>query len=278
MRIRNLALIGICGVAGAVGINLFHHYGSPLSAITKHVVTPISEAPPEARALRLKYPYSVIPGGVFSAAELRSMRDRDEVVHEHYLGFDIPSIHLVSLTADRYQYVSFRLHDRIFWTKKRLLVPKGEVLITDGTNYARTRCGNRLSNVPMSPTTPIQPPARLLSFPDLPSKMPQLELASAPPVATVPAPVAEAHTAPGVTATVTTPAVWPAVGPAAVVSSASPGPGVQKQPNNSVPPPVTAVTPVPEPATFSLLMVVGLGAAPWLLGARRRQKRGDESR
>lgn len=69
------------------------------------------------------------------------------------------------LTADRYAFVSFRENGRIFWTKGRLKVQQGEILLTDGRNYAKTRCGSRLSDIPMTPTSITEAPPGLLSSP-----------------------------------------------------------------------------------------------------------------
>jgi hypothetical protein len=131
-----------------------------------------------ARGLRPIYPYSVIPGGAFSAVELQRATERDRYVGQHYRDFDLRHARLVTLARERYQYVSYRVKDRIFWTKKRLRIPGGEVLLTDGRNYARTRCGNRLSSYPHRDTTDLEPPLRSLSLPPVTRRLlPDLELA-----------------------------------------------------------------------------------------------------
>ncbi len=116
------------------------------------------------RALRPIYPYSVIPGGAYSAAELRVASQRDRVVAGHYADFDLAAARVVTLAEDRYQYVSFRLKNRVYWTQKKLRIPRGEILLTDGRHYARTSCGNRLSSKP-NLTTSLQPSERILSLP-----------------------------------------------------------------------------------------------------------------
>src|SRR5205823_6610337 len=138
--------------------------------------------------LRPTYPYSVVPGGVYSLAELRAAIQKDALVREHYADFNLRSGQLIKLIDDRYEYASFRLGSRIFWTTKKLRIPKGEVLLTDGSNYARTRCGNRLSDLPNPNTTPLQPPERLLSLPPFSPELPsELTFAEAPPVPEIPA-------------------------------------------------------------------------------------------
>jgi hypothetical protein len=102
-------------------------------------------------------PYSVIPGGVDSAAELNDAVRNDPVVAQHYSGFDAANSRIISLHRERAVYVSYRMGDQIFWTSRRLLLPKGETLITDGANEARTRCGNRISDTLQAPVSSNQP-------------------------------------------------------------------------------------------------------------------------
>jgi hypothetical protein len=107
-----------------------------------------------ARAI---YPYSVIPGGVESAAELRNSVTRDPVVAEHYGDFDVARARVVRLDQDRLLYVSYRLGNRVFWSKKRFTLHKGEAVITDGEHMARTRCGNRVAEAPAGPVMAAEP-------------------------------------------------------------------------------------------------------------------------
>jgi uncharacterized membrane protein YgcG len=109
---------------------------------------------PSARRL---YPYSVIPGGVQSAGELRSAVLNDAVVARHYADFDVAKAHVISLDRDRLVYVSYRVGEEIFWTNHALRLHKGETLITDGTHEARTRCGNRIAETAQAPSSPQQP-------------------------------------------------------------------------------------------------------------------------
>jgi uncharacterized membrane protein YgcG len=114
------------------------------------------------------YPYSVIPGGVLSAPELKTAVLHDPVVAAHYADFDVEKAHVVRLDADRAMFVSYRLNNRVFWTTRALVIHKGELLISDGAHAARTRCGNRLSETPVGPVSPQQPPANVLVTPEAP--------------------------------------------------------------------------------------------------------------
>ncbi len=153
-------------------------------SIGRSVLTPASAVPATWRALRPDYPYSVIPGGAYSPAELRYASEKDHLVRIHYADFNLRNARLVRLTDERFQYVSFRLHERIYWTRNQLRIPKGEILLTDGHYYARTRCGNRLSSLPQPNTTALQPSAHLLSLPPFQPELlrtHEIQLAAAPP-------------------------------------------------------------------------------------------------
>jgi hypothetical protein len=99
------------------------------------------------------YPYSIIPGGVASAAELRGAMAHDPVVAAHYAGFDLAKVHVVQQQEARSVYVSYRRGDDIFWTSKKLRLAVGETLITDGQHTSRTRCGNQISDEPRMPVS-----------------------------------------------------------------------------------------------------------------------------
>lgn len=131
-------------------------------------------SPNGSDSTRAVYPYSVIPGGVESASELRNSVAHDPVVAEHYGDFDIARARVVRLDQDRLLYVSYRLGNRVFWSKNRLTLPKGETVITDGANMARTRCGNRLAEAPVGPVMAAEP-----AFESAPPEVAQV-LAGAP--------------------------------------------------------------------------------------------------
>ena len=115
--------------------------------------------------LRPLYPYSVIPGGAYSAAELRNAIEHDPVVAHHYAGFDLAKVRIIRLDSDRMEYVSYRMGGHIFWTNRKLSLHKGEEVITDGMHLARTRCGNRLSDHAVKPTSAAQPSSGALNSP-----------------------------------------------------------------------------------------------------------------
>jgi hypothetical protein len=176
-----LLLIALSALIVAVALSFVLQPDRLAAPIGKHTSQSV-KVPAFVRSLRPNFPYSVIPGGAYSQSELRFASQNDSLVREHYLAFDISSTRLVTLTADRYQYVSYRVHDQIYWTKRRLRIPKGEILLTDGRHYARSRCGNRLSNTPQQPTANLEPPEAALNLPSLnPGQTYNFQLAPSPP-------------------------------------------------------------------------------------------------
>src|SRR5258707_13191084 len=91
------------------------------------------------------YAYSVVPGGVKNPDDLRAATARDYVVRRHYAHFDFSHARLVRATEARQVYLSYRIRDNIFWTRRRIRLHLGELLLTDGKITARARCGNQIS-------------------------------------------------------------------------------------------------------------------------------------
>jgi len=108
------------------------------------------------------FPFSVIPGGVRTADELKNAVANDRVVAEHYAGFNLEKTHTEISQSARMVYVSYRMGNSVFWTKHQLRIPEGELLITDGKHEARTRCGNQLSETPVTPVSPEEPPVEAM--------------------------------------------------------------------------------------------------------------------
>ncbi len=105
------------------------------------------------------YPYSIVPGGVKDAHELKYAADHDPLVRAHYAGFDYDHARVVRLVLARTVYLSYRIGNKVYWTRHRVTLKKGETLITDGTITARTRCANRVEEMPQQATSMSEPPA-----------------------------------------------------------------------------------------------------------------------
>ena len=115
------------------------------------------------------YPYSVVPGGVTDARELKWAAQHDPVVASHYAGFDYDHARVVRLLLARAAYVSYRIGNDVYWTRHRVKLKKGETVITDGKIIVRSRCGNRVEEVPQQATSSSEPPALKFDEPMIPA-------------------------------------------------------------------------------------------------------------
>jgi hypothetical protein len=115
------------------------------------------------------YPYSVVPGGVEDARELKWVAEHDPVVAAHYAGFDYEHARVVRLVLARTAYVSYRIGNHVYWTRRRITLHKGEKVITDGKITARARCANRVEEVPQQATSSSEPPAAKFEAPVRPA-------------------------------------------------------------------------------------------------------------
>ncbi len=209
------------------------------------------------------YAYSVIPGGIASAKELQAALRQDPVVAKHYSDFQTKSARIVRLARTRQVYVSYRLGERIYWTRKKVSLHAGETLFTDGKHLARARCGNRISETPVVPTSPSEPVEEVLNRP-VPPLVPDAADSPLPgpiwpdgSMSLLPLPGAPGGTDPGLIPFAPFPCCGSLPG-----RPPSPSPGASSQPD---PPPVVAT---PEPASLVLLII---GSAVLLLFWRFRR-------
>ena len=115
------------------------------------------------------YPYSVVAGGVRDARELKWAAEHDPVVAAHYRGFDYDHARVVRLVLARTVYVSYRIGNKVYWTRHRVTLRKGETIITDGKITARSRCANRVEELPQQATSSSEPPVAKFEEPVHPS-------------------------------------------------------------------------------------------------------------
>ena len=111
------------------------------------------------------YPYSVVAGGVKDQDDLRYAALRDYVVRRHYAHFDYSHAHLVRATEAREVYLSYRIRDTVFWTRRRIRLHVGELLLTDGKITARARCGNQISDTAKPEVSNEEPAEDVLDQP-----------------------------------------------------------------------------------------------------------------
>jgi hypothetical protein len=111
------------------------------------------------------YPYSVVPGGVNDPDQLRYAAARDYVVRRHYARFDYNHARLVRATEAREVYLSYRIRDTVFWTRRKIRLHLGELLLTDGKITARARCGNQISDTAKPEVSNEEPEEDVLDRP-----------------------------------------------------------------------------------------------------------------
>jgi hypothetical protein len=102
-----------------------------------------------ADRLRQVFRYSVVSGGLESPREARKAADLDPVVRDHYRGIELSKVKAEILSKDTLAYVSYRINDQVYWTRNKVELHQGELLLTDGKNAIRARCGNRISAAPV---------------------------------------------------------------------------------------------------------------------------------
>ena len=133
--------------------------------LSRSLAVPLSQNLAHVQPARPVYPYSVVPGGVEDAKELKWVAEHDPVVAAHYAGFDYAHAQVVRLALARTVYVSYRIGNRIYWTRRRVTLHKGEKLITDGRMTARSRCANRVEETAQQEASPVEPPVQKFDEP-----------------------------------------------------------------------------------------------------------------
>jgi len=163
---QRLAAVGLLGVAACAGLYALAMNESAAPALSARAHAPADtaalaptvlrtaaqvEAQEKTRKTRRVYPYSIVPGGLADRRELARAVVIDKVVAEHYAAFETARATVKTVDKPRAVYVSYRKGDKVFWTAKKLQLAEGETLLSDGQNEIRTRCGNRISDVPQLP-------------------------------------------------------------------------------------------------------------------------------
>lgn len=167
-----LLVVGLSVVGLAVFRTNFNHSYAVNSSSWKRTdpslgLTRFANLFASIRGRRTVYPYSVVPGGVQSPEELKQAIDHDRLVAQHYEGFDYKRARVVEVQEPRLVYLSYRMHDRIYWTSKQVRLHRGEKLISDGHLTARARCGNQVSDTAQKAVSREEPPAEKFEQPFL---------------------------------------------------------------------------------------------------------------
>ena len=100
----------------------------------------------------------VVCGGVHdTAAYLKAIQN--PAVKELYR--PTGSLHITKTTHVFFAYDSYRIGNKIYWTRKPRLIPTGTEVWADGIYSILVRCGNLISNDPQIPTLDAQEPTDL---------------------------------------------------------------------------------------------------------------------
>ena len=243
--VLSIVVVGAIAMAFAVDWRLLPRAlpgAESSTAMSAPAPAPAASAETAEPPVRPIYRHSVVPGGVRSPQEIELAMQRDPVVAEHYKNIVPAEMRSERLQKPVLAHVSYRLGDKVYWTKKPVQLPANEPIMTDGTKSIRERCGNLISMDPLAPSTDEEPPPPSFDLLMDPMEFPWQLLTYVPP----PKPVAPPP--PG------SPFVAP---PPATIGTSGVAPY-----SNEVP------MPVPEPNT---LMLIGLGAAA--AGAHYLRKR-----
>lgn len=139
---------------------------NPTGPLGRHVSTiPAQKSVSEQQTVRAVYPHSVIPGGVKSVGELKNAIANDPVISLQFVNFNLSHARVTRLDQDRFAYVSYRRGNQLFWTTRKLKIPRNEMVITDGEHTAISRCGNLVSETVSYPISSDEPSAEVLDTP-----------------------------------------------------------------------------------------------------------------
>ena len=146
-----IVLLGfLCVLVAAFSLTILRKPNAPARASYR---APDRVAPePLRHKSRKVYPFSVVPGGIYEASEVRDRMKSDPVVFAHYQGVQADKLRPLQLKEPRLAYVSYRRENRVYWTKRPVKIAAGETVWTDGKAKIRARCGNLLAESPQLPT------------------------------------------------------------------------------------------------------------------------------
>ncbi len=180
-RILVAAVVGVL-IAGACWRNAAHFFGLPTihssqilpaafwvrTSLRPDRPFPAIQSGKFAKAVHRipgVYPYSVVPGGVKTPDDLRYASLRDPVVRRHFSHFDFQHAQLIRVAETREVFLSYRIRDTVFWTRKTVRLHRGELLLTDGKITARARCGNQISDTAKPEVSDEEPDADVVDQP-----------------------------------------------------------------------------------------------------------------
>jgi hypothetical protein len=142
-----LLLVLVIVVIWAVVVSLHDRPQHLISAAALPVnhFQPVTEQQAE-EAVTVGHP--VIQGGIHTLADLRAALKK---YPDLYRDFDVAHAHVIRLDHALLAYLSFRIGDKILWTRKAVLIREGsEVWTDDNGHFVKVACGNSFLVVPES--------------------------------------------------------------------------------------------------------------------------------
>ena len=142
------------------------------------------------RAARQMFPFSVVPGGLQDTRELAESISKDPVVRDHYSDLKPDRMWFMRVKKPILAYVSYRKGCDVRWTTHPVNIPANELVLTDGKNMVRARCGNRIElkkpqPLPTAVIPPDVPPPDIAMDTGLPALVPPTITPPAPPASQI---------------------------------------------------------------------------------------------
>jgi PDZ domain len=126
---------------------------APRTAVEQHPKPPaVSVIHVSFRPLNL----ALIPGGITSVEEFRQRVAEDPTLNSFFGSCDVEAT-IQPLPDDILVFMAFRRGQEIKWTRRPLLVHKGEYVLTFCGKTVLARCGNLISWTPMQPSEDVPP-------------------------------------------------------------------------------------------------------------------------
>jgi hypothetical protein len=120
---------------------------------------------------------ALIPGGITSVEEFLQRVAEDPTLNSFFGSCDVEAT-IQPLPDDILVFIAFRRGQEIKWTRRPLLVHKGEYVLTFCGKTVLARCGNLISWTPMQPSEDVPP--SLLEAPVEESPNPQASASDHP--------------------------------------------------------------------------------------------------
>lgn len=115
--------------------------------------------PPAVSVIHVSYRplnLALIPGGITSVEEFRQRVAEDPTLNSFFGSCDVEAT-IQPLPDDILVFMAFRRGQEIKWTRRPLLVHKGEYVLTFCGKTVLARCGNLISWTPMQPSEDVPP-------------------------------------------------------------------------------------------------------------------------